>query len=101
MAKHKSNPLRCEDAGRYADLCECSNPDGLLIVFSPSLAANLARAERDKGTALTPDEIIRIRDNAPAIAVTAEQASALEEKRGYADVDPAQPCESWLRMQSE
>jgi hypothetical protein len=101
MAKRKPKPLQHEDSGDYAELAGRPNPDGLAIVFTPSLAALFAHAEREKGKGLTPTETLRLRDRAAAIAVTAEQAAALAEDRGYDDVDPAQPHESWLLMNAD
>jgi hypothetical protein len=100
-SKPKSKPIEKDDTGVFADLAGRPNPKGLVIVVTPSLAALFAYAEREKGDRLSPTEAARIRDRAPAIAVTPKQAAALVESRGYEDVDPAHPYESWLRMNAD
>jgi hypothetical protein len=101
MAKKPPKHLQHEDTGPYAELAARPNPNNLTIVFTPSLAALFAHAEREKGATLSPTEAVRIRDRAAAGAVTTEQAPALAKDRGYEDVDPAQPYESWLRMNAD
>lgn len=101
MAKKQPKPLQHEDTGTYAELAARPNPNDLTIVVTPSLAACFAYAEREKGATLSPTEAVRIRDRAPAVAVTTEQAAALAKERGYEDVDPSQPHESWLRMNAD
>jgi hypothetical protein len=101
MTDRQPKFLGLEDAGAFAELSGRPNPEGLVIVFTPSLAASLARAERDKGCRLTRTEVKRIRDGAPAIAVTTAQAAALQNERGYEDVDPVRPYESWTQMNAD
>ncbi|MEZ6139350.1 MAG: hypothetical protein R3B84_02155 [Zavarzinella sp.] len=100
MPKRKP-ALRHEDTGKYAELSLRANPDGLVLVFSPSLAALLSIAEREKRKPLTKTEVNRIKDSAPAIAVTSEQAAALVEDRGYEDVDPQRAFDNWQEMNEE
>jgi hypothetical protein len=76
------------------------NPNGLVVVFMPSLYSWLKRAEQSKGDALSETEVVRIRDRAPAIAVTPQQAAKLSADRGYADVDPKNTYVSWQRMKA-
>ena len=87
--------------GPYAELIVRDNPDDLVIVFMPSLYSWLSRAEESKGSALSPIEVTRIRDRAPAIAVTAEQVEKLNADRGYADIDPQNAYDGWQRMKEE
>jgi hypothetical protein len=94
-------PLRHERSGPYAELIARDNPDGLIVVFMPSLYSWLSQAERVKGAALSSTEVTRIRDASPAIAVTAEQAKRLNADRGYADVDPQNAYGDWERMKAE
>jgi hypothetical protein len=75
-------------------------PD-VVIVFIPALAPLLVRAEELKGSPLTEDEAIRIRDNAFCVTMTAEQARAIEENRGYADLDPENLWPEWQRLRAE
>ena len=89
--------LRHEQNGPYAELVARDNPDGMVIVFAPSLHSWLSRAEESKGSALSPTEVTRIRDRAPAIAVTTEQVEKLNADRGYSDIDPENAYDSWQR----
>jgi hypothetical protein len=67
----------------------------LVIVFVPALVALLARAERLKGAPLTRAEVERMRDEANCAAVPADVYVAVEERRGYPDLDPEQAWEGW------
>ena len=84
-----------EASGPYAELASRPNPDGFIIAFMPALGAWLLRAEREKGEPLTQDEVVRIRDGAPAIAIVTAQVEKLRESRGYEDVDPTDLWSSW------
>lgn len=88
-------PLREGEHGCYGDLAGRALPDGLVLVFMPSLAALLEKAEQLKGAPLTEEQVIRIRDAALVVATRSQAASAVEEQRGYADVDPANPWVTW------
>ena len=73
-----------------------SEPDDELIpVFTPSLAATLLNAEDKKGTPLTPDEVVSIRDEAPCIMMTVVDAREFEKTR-YKDIDPEN---GWFEFQ--
>lgn len=97
----KQTPLKLEDSGPYQELRSRPNPSRLAIVFSPALCVVLIRAEREKSAELTGDELNRIRDNAPAIAVTRRQVKLLEESRGYKDVAPRNLAASWRAFKQQ
>jgi hypothetical protein len=88
-------PLEEGEHGPYADLAGRALPDGLVLLFIPSLAALLARAEELKGSPLTEEQVIRIRDASQVIVSPPQPTAAVEQRREYADVDPANPWESW------
>ena len=69
--------------------------DRLIITPIPSLVATLLDKEREKGSALTREEVETIRDEAPARALTYEQRAAVDERRGYDDIDPDRVWEDW------
>jgi hypothetical protein len=87
-------PLREGEGGPYGRLAGRPLPDGLVVVFMPSLVALLAGAERIKGDPLTEGQVLRIRDAAQAVVTSPGPAAAVEQERGYADVDPADPWET-------
>ena len=66
--------------------------DGPLIpVPIPALSALLFNLQKQKGSPLTEAEVLEIRD----------KAVCMEEKRGYADIDPQHAWEDWnLLMRS-
>lgn len=88
-------PLREGDGGPYGDLTRRVLPDGLVLVFMPSLAVLLGHAEELTGTPLTEEQILRVRDAALAVVTPVDVAAAVEQSRGYTDMDAARPWESW------
>ena len=73
----------------------------LIIYISPSLVATLLNREKAKGSPLTEEEVIQIRDSCPAIALTREDARRVDESRGYLDIDPENCWEEWQRVRLE
>jgi hypothetical protein len=73
----------------------------LIPVFLPSLAAILLAAERKKGSPLTPEEVIAIRDQGVCIMMRESHLLALEERRGYRDIDPENSWEEWQHVRKE
>lgn len=61
----------------------------------PALVALLLRAEQLKGSPLTESEVSRIRDDAVCMTMTLDMKRALEEKRGYPDIDPGDAWNQW------
>jgi hypothetical protein len=74
-----------------------SSPDdeALVITHVPALVALLLRAEKDKGTPLTEQEVLSIRDNGACIAMPRSVAATVAEGRGYDDLDPERAWEQW------
>lgn len=72
--------------------------DDLIPVFFPPLAACLARAEAVKGSPLTETEVVRIRDRAVCMMMSADRAQRMSESRGYRDVDPENCWADWHRL---
>jgi len=73
----------------------------LIIYPIPSLVATLLNRETAKGSPLTEEEVIQIRDSCPAIALTQEDARRVDESRGYLDIDPENCWEEWQRVRLE
>ncbi|WLQ16422.1 hypothetical protein O5O45_10875 [Hahella aquimaris] len=75
--------------------------DDLIPIPIPALVAVLLNKEREKGEPLTEDEVIEIRDSATCQMGTIHQVRALEESRGYSDIDPEKAWEQWqvIRLQ--
>jgi len=73
----------------------------LIITCVPSLVATLLNRERAKGSPLTEQEVLEIRDNAPAIAMPEDVAAKVEAERGYKDIDAENVWEEWQRARTE
>jgi hypothetical protein len=71
-------------------------PEGMLLVFVPSLVALLMRAEQIRESELTRNEVFRLRDNCNVVVAIPQ---AVEEQRGYADLDMHDLRDSWLCSQ--
>lgn len=74
--------------------------DPLCLVCIPTLVSLLKAAEDRKGTPLSEDEVLEIRDNATATAVPFSVAFALEKERGYEDIAPEECWSEWQRVRS-
>jgi hypothetical protein len=67
----------------------------LIPVFMPALVVLLHHAEQQKGSPLTEQEVIAIRNKGVCMMMPEEQAFALDEKRGYNDLAPKQVRQQW------
>jgi hypothetical protein len=70
------------------------NEDPLVPVFMPALVVLLVHEERKKGSPLTRDEVIAIRDRGVCMMVKQSMAIQMAAKRGY-DIDPESAWEEW------
>jgi hypothetical protein len=73
----------------------------LVPTFIPALVVLLVRAEQRKGSPLTQEEVIHIRDGGACVMLPESQAAHLSEKRGYADVDPQFAWEQWQEVRGQ
>jgi hypothetical protein len=96
-----AEPLPELEVGAYAELAARQNPDRLVIQHIPALAAILLAAERQNGAPLTKEQVEALRDKSVAMAVNAEVAKSLEEKRGYRDVDPIDTWSAWQALRDQ
>lgn len=69
----------------------------LVIFYLPSLVATLLNREKAKGLPLTEEEVLEIRDNAPAVALPVDVAQKVEAERGYQDIGFENCWEEWQR----
>lgn len=67
----------------------------LIPVFMPALVVILHAREREKGRPLTEQEVLEIRNNGVCMMMRVEHAIALDERRGYNDIDPERVWEQW------
>lgn len=77
-------------------------PDEVLIpVFIPTLVSVLQSMETNKGSALTHQEVVQIRDKAACVMMKLSDAQKLAESRGYADIDPDFCWQQWEAFRAE
>lgn len=67
----------------------------------PALIALLLNREEEKGSPLTEEEVLDIRDNAACIMLPLSEAVKMEESRGYPDVHPQYVWKEWQQARSE
>ncbi len=68
----------------------------LVLVFIPTLVSLLVAAEKAKGSALSEEEVVSIRDKATCMVLPFSVALAGDDARGYVDI-VAEDC--WLEWQ--
>ena len=78
-----------------------SDNDKLIVYPVPSLVATLLNRERSKGSLLTEEEVLAIRDAAPSIAMPRDVAAKVDASRGYLDIDPDDCWNGWQRARIE
>ena len=69
--------------------------DYLEISFAPELLYLLKLKESEKGSDLTEEEVIEIRDNAIGMMIRASMLRKIEQSRGYKDIDPRNCWVEW------
>lgn len=67
----------------------------LIPAFIPALVAILINVEDKKQSPLTKEEVIAIRDSASVIMLPKAEAEAMNESRGYCDIDPENCWYDW------
>lgn len=67
----------------------------------PALVVLLVHAEKHKGSPLTQQEVLAIRDKGACIMMRQEHAISLAEKRGYDDLDPERVWEQWQEARAQ
>jgi uncharacterized protein YegJ (DUF2314 family) len=77
-----------------------ASDEQLVPVFIPALGACLIAAENHKGTPLSRDEVLRLRDKAPCIMMRLEDARKMEDKRGR-DINPENCWFDWQQLRRE
>jgi hypothetical protein len=81
---------------------DATNERGRLIpVFVPALVTLLTRAEKDRGRPLSEAEVIEIRDNGNCIMGPKSAAVAVDQGRGYNDIDPEHVWEHWQAIRAD
>lgn len=77
------------------------NEEDLVPVFTPSLAALLLNLEAKKGSPLSREEVLQIRDNAVVMMMCRARAVEMAQQRGYDDLNPENCWEEFLALKQE
>jgi hypothetical protein len=75
--------------------------DPLCLVFIPALVTVLLNKERAKGSPLTEDEVLAIRDECVAIAVPFSAALEMQRDIGYPDIIAEDCWNEWQRVRTQ
>lgn len=70
----------------------------LIPFFIPSLVSILIASENKKGTPLTLEEVLDIRDKSSCTMIPPDIAKQIEEKREYPDLDPENCWYEWQML---
>lgn len=73
----------------------------LIPFFTPALSAVLLAAEDKKGSPLTVDEVLEVRDGSACIMMKPDDAAKMDESRGYRDIDPENCWYDWQLLRQE
>ena len=73
----------------------------LVPVPVPALGVLLLRLEKKKGAPLTEAEVLETCDKAVCIVMRLSHKRAMEEKRGYRDINPENAWKEWLVFRTE
>jgi hypothetical protein len=82
-------------------ISEPANDEPLVPVPIPALRELLLNLERQKGAPLTEAEVLKARDGAICMMMRLSHKQALDEKRGYRDINPANVWAEWLAIRGE
>ena len=75
--------------------------DPIVPLFIPSLVAKLKAAEDKKGSSLTEEEVINMRDISTAVTVPLTIRNEIWESRGYNDVSIENCWQDWCEIRKE
>lgn len=78
---------------------EPENP--LVIEFMPSLLFLLIQAEQHKGSPLTDEEVLAIRDRGIAMTMARERRDAKWLAQGHRDIIAEDACNDWHRYKAD
>jgi hypothetical protein len=67
----------------------------------PALVAILLNREKAKGSPLTQEEVESIRDEAVCIMLPASTKKAMDESRGYEDINPECAWQHWRDVRKQ
>ena len=90
-----AEPLKELEVGSYAEIAARPNPQHFVIQPMPALVAILLSVEKKKGSPLTKQEVVTLRDKMTVVVTAPADAKAVDDGRGYKDIDPSHAWEEW------
>jgi hypothetical protein len=78
-----------------------TDDDPLVPVPIPALGVLLLNLEKHKGAPLSEAEVIEARGKAVCMMLPLSAKRAMDEKRGYRDIDPENVWSEWLAFKAE
>ena len=90
-----TEPLKELEVGPYAEIAARPNPQHFVIQPMPALVAVLLSVEKKKGSPLTKQEVVTLRDKMTVVVTAPADAKAVDDRRGYKDIDPSHAWENW------
>ena len=75
--------------------------EALVPVPIPALAVLLVHLEKQKGAPLAEHETLEARDKAICIMLRSSVKAAMDDKRGYQDINPENVWEEWQSLRGE
>jgi len=90
-----AEPLKELEVGSYAEIAARPNPQHFVIQPVPALVAILLSVEKKKGSPLTKQEVVTLRDKMTVVVTAPADAKAVDDGRGYKDIDPSHAWEEW------
>ncbi len=72
-----------------------------VLVYEPPLAQTIGRYERGEGRPLTEKEVLYLRNTEFCRFVSRDEALAIEQARGYPDIDHKNAWEAWRQLRAE
>lgn len=79
---------------------ESPSEEPLVPVPIPALGVLLLNLERQKGSPLAQEEVLAARDKAVCMMLPLSAKRAMDEKRGYEDIDPENAWSDWLAFRN-
>ena len=85
----------------YTDNLNSPQSEALVSVPIPPLVVLLAALEKEKGAALTEEEVLAAGTKAACMQMPVSLAKRMKEKRGYVDLDLTDLWSSWQQFRIE
>ena len=76
------------------------NDEEPIPLFMPSLLVLLAHDEAAKGSPLTREEVLAMRDQACTVMLDRSMANQIMSRRGYKDINPEFAFEEWQSVRT-